>query len=119
MSNAPRVVLFFGVILDPGVTPPAEEDTPGGLRIVAFPVGDTDAPRPARSYAVALAHTVRRGEEGCAMVADPHGSTFAPLPFNAAGEIRALLARHDLADKVDRTTSRLGTAEWLVAPVYG
>jgi hypothetical protein len=41
------------------------------------------------------------------------------LPFNAAAEIRDFLVRHDLAHRVDRTVSRLGAAEWLVAPVYG
>jgi hypothetical protein len=112
MSQSARVVLFFGVILDPGVIPPAI-----GVRV--FPVWNTNAPLSARSHAVALTRTVRYSEEGCALVADPLGSTFAPLPFNAAAEIRDFLVRHDLAHRVDRTVSRLGAAEWLVAPVYG
>ena len=112
MSQSARVILFYGVILDPGVIPPAI-----GVRV--FPVWNTNAPLSARSHAVALTRTVRYSEEGCALVADPLGSTFTPLRFNAGAEIRDFLAEVRLADKVDRTASRLGAAEWLVAPVYG
>lgn len=132
MSNPARVVLFFGVILEPGAIGRVVHDTPwdhpfrtactGEARpdgITVFPVGDIDAPLPARSYAVALTYTVRRSDEGCALVAGPLGSAFTPLRFNAGADIRDFLVRYDLADKVDRTASRLGGADWLVVPVYG
>lgn len=125
-----RVVLFFGVILEPGALGPVVYNTPwhhpfrtpwdGETRedgIAVFPVGEVRAPRTATSYAVALAYTVRRSEEGCALVVGPLGLTFTPLRLNAGAEIMDFLVKYDLAHRVDRTASKLGGAEWLVASV--